>query len=69
MMTGENDAEKAARQAESRALLIKVIVGGVISLILIVGTLPHMTGLRLPFVPTWLSNQWFQLSQRCQSDS
>jgi len=61
MITGEDDAEKAARQAESRDLLIKVLVGGVISVILIVGTLPHMTGLDLPWIPAWLSNQWFQL--------
>jgi len=57
MITGEDDAEKAARQAESRDLLIKVLVGGVISVILIVGTLPHMTGLDLPWIPAWLSNR------------
>ena len=61
MVTGEDDTEKAERMAESRDLLIKVVVGGVISVILIVGTLPHMTGLNLPWIPTWLSNQWFQL--------
>ena len=61
MVTGEDDAQKAARTAESRDLLRKVVVGGVISLLLIVGSLRMMTGLNLPFIPTWLSNQWLQL--------
>lgn len=61
MVTGEDDAQKAARTAESRALLRKVVVGGVISVLLIVGSLRMMTGLNLPFIPTWLSNQWLQL--------
>ncbi len=61
MITGEDDAEKAARKAESRDLLLKVVVGGVISVILIVGSLPMMTGLHLPWIPAWLHNSWFQL--------
>ncbi|MBE9126122.1 MULTISPECIES: heavy metal translocating P-type ATPase [unclassified Coleofasciculus] len=61
MITGEDDTEKAARKAESRDLLIKVIVGSVISVILIVGSLPMMTGLQLPWIPAWLHNSWFQL--------
>lgn len=61
MVTGEDDTEKAARTAESRDLLHKVVVGGVISILLIVGSLRMMTGLNLPFIPTWLSNQWLQL--------
>lgn len=61
MVTGEDDAHKAARTAESRDLLRKVVVGGVISILLIVGSLQMMTGLNLPFIPTWLSNQWLQL--------
>ena len=62
MVTGENDTEKAERMAESRDLLIKVVVGAVISIVLIVGSLRMMTGLDLPFIPTWLSNQWVQLA-------
>lgn len=61
MITGEDDTEKAARQAESRDLMLKVTVGGIISIILIVGSLPMMTGLHLPFIPAWLHNPWFQL--------
>ena len=61
MVTGEDDAEKAARLAESRDLIRKTIFGGVISLILIFGSLPMMTGLELPFIPAWLHNPWLQL--------
>ncbi|MFB2835949.1 heavy metal translocating P-type ATPase [Floridanema evergladense] len=61
MITGEDDTEKAARQAESRELILKVVFGGIISIILIVGSLPMMTGLNLPFIPAWLHNPWFQL--------
>ncbi len=61
MVTGENDQEQAARKAESRDLKLKIIVGGVISLLLIFGSLPMMTGLKLPFIPAWLHNPWLQL--------
>ena len=60
-MTGEDDAERAARQAESNDLKLKIIVGGVISSILIFGSLPMMTGLELLLIPAWLHNPWLQL--------
>ena len=62
METGEDDEEKAARKAESRDLMRKVVVGGIISVILIVGSLPMMTGIKLPFIPAWLHNAWLQLA-------
>ncbi|HEY9671390.1 MAG TPA: heavy metal translocating P-type ATPase [Waterburya sp.] len=61
MITGENDAEKDARLAESRDLRRKVVVGGVISVLLILGSLPAMTGLHFPLIPAWLHNPWLQL--------
>ena len=61
LLTGDNDAEKATRLAEERDLTRKVWVGGIISTLLIVGSLPIMTGLSLPFIPTWLHNPWLQL--------
>ena len=61
ILTGEDDVEQAARKAQSRDLISKMIVGGVISLVLIFGSLPMMTGLDLPFIPTWLHNPWLQL--------
>ena len=62
MITGEDDEDKAARKAESRDLIRKLIVGGVISALLIIGSLPMMTGLKLPFIPAWLHNPWLQLA-------
>ena len=61
MVTGEDDGEKAARKASDRDLKLKITVGGAISLILILGSLPMMTGLSLPFIPAWLHNPWLQL--------
>ena len=61
MFTGEDDVEKTVRQAESRDLIRKIIVGSIISIILIVGSLPMMTGLELPFIPAWLHNSRLQM--------
>jgi P-type Cu+ transporter len=61
MITGEDEREQADRQAADRDLKRKVIVGGVISLLLIFGSLPMMTGLKFPLIPEWLHNPWLQL--------
>jgi Cu+-exporting ATPase len=61
LMTGEDDAEKRHRLRESRDLMRKVVVGGIISIVLLIGSLPMMTGLHLPFIPAWLHNPWVQL--------
>jgi P-type Cu+ transporter len=53
-------AEQKARQAASLALKRKVWVGGIISAILVFGSVPMMTGLSLPFIPNWLHDAWFQ---------
>jgi Cu+-exporting ATPase len=60
VLSEADDEEKTARQAEHRDLTRKVWVGGIISLILLVGSLPAMLGLAIPFIPTWLHNFWFQ---------
>ncbi|MBW4578235.1 MAG: heavy metal translocating P-type ATPase [Tildeniella nuda ZEHNDER 1965/U140] len=60
MVTGEDDAEKVVRLAESRDLNRKVWVGAGISTVLLLGSLPMMTGLNLPLIPAWLHNFWFQ---------
>ncbi|MEB3827546.1 heavy metal translocating P-type ATPase [Phormidium sp. CCY1219] len=57
---GEDDAEKKAREAEETKLRNKVIVGGIISAILVIGSLPMMTGLDIPWIPMWAHNAWFQ---------
>ncbi|BAU15827.1 cation-transporting ATPase (plasmid) [Leptolyngbya sp. NIES-3755] len=60
-ITDESDAEQTARLREFRHLRTKVIVSGIISAILVIGSLPMMLGLPIPFIPTWLHNSWFQL--------
>lgn len=60
LMAGEDDAEKTARLRESRFLLRKVLVGGVIGVVLVIGSLPMMTGSHLPLIPIWLHNPWVQ---------
>jgi P-type Cu+ transporter len=59
--TGENDTESAARLAQRKELTQKLIFGSIISLILVIGSLPAMTGIHLPFIPMWLHNPWVQL--------
>lgn len=61
MMTGEDDAQKAVRLAELRNLKIKLAVAAVISILLVVGSLPMMINLHLAFIPVWLHNPWLQL--------
>jgi len=57
----EEDTEKRAQQAEQKELTRKVLWGGIISMLLVVGSLPAMTGLHLPFIPTWMHDAWVQL--------
>lgn len=57
----EEDVQKKAQQAEQKELTRKVIWGGTIGVVLVVGSLPAMTGLHLPFIPTWMHNAWVQL--------
>lgn len=59
ILTGD-DAERKARLTESRQLTRKVWIGGIISTILVIGSLPVMTGLHIPFIPMWLHNFWLQ---------
>ena len=59
--TNEDEAEQATRRAEQQVLTTKLIVGGVISVVLLVGSLPMMTGLHIPLIPMWLHNPWLQL--------
>jgi P-type Cu+ transporter len=60
LLTGDDDAERKARLTESRQLTRKVWIGGIISTILVIGSLPVMTGLHIPFIPMWLHNFWLQ---------
>jgi Cu+-exporting ATPase len=62
MITGEDDAEKTAREAELRTLTRKLIVGAILSALIVLGSISAMTGLNLPWIRTlWLDNPWVQL--------
>jgi Cu+-exporting ATPase len=61
VLAPEDDAERQARQAENRDLTHKVWVSGIISAIIVIGSLPVMTGLPIPFIPMWLHDPWLQL--------
>jgi P-type Cu+ transporter len=61
VLAPEDDTERRERQAENRQLTRKVWVSGIISAILVIGSLPMMTGLPIPFIPVWMHNSWLQL--------
>jgi Cu+-exporting ATPase len=61
VLAPEDDAERQARQAENRDLRRKVWVSGIISAIIVIGSLPVMTGVLSPFIPMWLHDPWLQL--------
>lgn len=60
-LTQDTAAEEHQRRIEQRQLRRKVVVGGIISAILVIGSLPMMTGLELPGFPMWLHHPWLQL--------
>lgn len=63
MITGEDDAEKNAREAELRILTRKIVVGAILSTLILLGSISAMTGLKLPWIRTlWLDNPWVQLA-------
>lgn len=61
LISGEDDAQKRERLRETRKLTQKVVVAGIFSALLVIGSLPAMTGLHLRFIPMWLHNPWVQL--------
>jgi Cu+-exporting ATPase len=61
VLAPEDDLEKRTRQAENRDLTRKVWVSGIISSILVIGSLPAMTGLEIPLIPMWLHYPLLQL--------
>ncbi|URD53411.1 heavy metal translocating P-type ATPase [Chroococcidiopsis sp. CCNUC1] len=61
VLAPEDDAERRERLAENQKLTRKVWISGIVSAILVIGSLPAMTGLPIPFIPMWLHNPWLQL--------
>ncbi|MFM5978949.1 MAG: heavy metal translocating P-type ATPase [Sphaerospermopsis kisseleviana] len=58
---GEDDVVQVQKIAEEQELKLKLWTGGIISTFLFVGSLPIMTGLKLPFIPDFLHHPWLQL--------
>jgi P-type Cu+ transporter len=61
VLAPEDERERRSRQAENRKLKRKVWTSGVISAIIVIGSLPVMTGLNIPLIPMWLHDAWLQL--------
>lgn len=57
----KSPSEKPEDITENQQLRRKVIIGGIISAILVIGSIPMMTGLNIPLIPMWLHNFWLQL--------
>lgn len=53
-------AAQAERKADLKVLLCQVRLGSILSLLLMVGGLPMMTGLSLPWIPAILHHPWVQ---------
>jgi Cu+-exporting ATPase len=56
----DDEADRRERDTERRHLMRKAVFSLVIGAILIVGSLPMMTGIPMPFIPAWLHAPWFQ---------
>ncbi|MDY6938660.1 MAG: heavy metal translocating P-type ATPase [Cyanobacteriota bacterium] len=57
-----DDTETANRTAKQIQLRRKVIVGGILSSFLVIGSLPMMLGFSIPFIPMWLHHPWLQFA-------
>jgi len=58
--TEDSEDDRETLQIE-RELKKKVLVGGIVSAILVIGSLPMMLGMHWPWFPNWLHNPWLQL--------
>jgi P-type Cu+ transporter len=57
----QDEAEKRRLSRETNKLTRKVVVAIIESGIIVIGSIPMMTGLHVPFIPMWLHNPWLQL--------
>jgi len=58
--TEAEDTVDREHRAEQRVLLRKLVFGGIVSAILVIGSLPMMLGIMIPGFPMWLHNAFFQ---------
>ncbi|MEY3296811.1 MAG: hypothetical protein RLZZ597_71 [Cyanobacteriota bacterium] len=56
----DDEADRRERETERRHLMRKAVFSLVIGAILVIGSLPMMTGIPMPFIPAWLHDPWFQ---------
>jgi Cu+-exporting ATPase len=56
----DDEADRREGDTERRHLMRKAVFSLGIGAILIVGSLPMMTGIPMPFIPAWLHVPWFQ---------
>ncbi|MBE9010266.1 copper-translocating P-type ATPase [Pseudanabaenaceae cyanobacterium LEGE 13415] len=61
VLAGEDDVERKERQTQNRRLRQKVWTAGSIAAVLVFGSIPAMTGLRISLIPMWLHHPLFQL--------
>jgi P-type Cu+ transporter len=57
----QDEVEKRRQSKESRELTRKVVVSSILSVVIVIGSIPIMMGLNVPFIPMWLHNPWVQL--------
>lgn len=58
---GAEEQEQRIQHRRLRSLQYQLLGGGVCSALLVLGSLPMMTGLSLPGIPHWLHDPWLQL--------
>ncbi|MBD1821543.1 copper-translocating P-type ATPase [Cyanobacteria bacterium FACHB-DQ100] len=61
VLAGEDDIERQERQTQHHKLQRKVWTAGTIAAVLVIGSLPMMTGLSIPLIPMWLHHPLLQL--------
>lgn len=61
VLAPEDDEERRHRQIEHQKLTRRVWLSGIVAAVLVIGSLPAMTGLPVPFIPMWLHHPWLQL--------
>lgn len=57
----DGDTERQEREQETRELTRKVVFSLAIAGVLVVGSLPAMAGLSIPYFPMWLHSPWLQM--------
>lgn len=57
----QDEASKRRQSRETNELTRKVVVSSILSGTIVIGSIPMMTGLHVPFIPMWLHDPWLQL--------